>query len=72
MSKFDLSIKFTSKNENLTLNAVCSIEVNKQVNPEPLGHEGLVTNFTVPIVIKRIKQIVLIYHLIDYLSAFFM
>lgn len=72
MYKFNFYIKFTKNIKNFTLITGCSVKMNKQVNPEPLGHEGLVSDFNAPIVIKRIKTVILIINVIDYLSKFFM
>ena len=70
MLKFNFYIKFTNKIKNFTLTAGCSAKMKKQVNPEQLGHEGLVSDFNVPKAIKIVKHIILIINLVDYLSNF--
>ena len=65
-------MKFTNKIKNFTLIAGCSVRMKKQVNPEPLGHEGLVSDFNVPKAIKMIHQIIFVINLVSYLSKFLM
>ena len=72
MLKFSFYIRFTNKTKNFSLVSGGSIESKKQVNPEPLGHEGLVSDFNVPKAIAIVKRIFVIINLVDYLSKFFL
>jgi hypothetical protein len=72
MLKFNFYMKFTNKIKNFTLTAVCSVKMKQQVNPEPLGHEGLVSDFNAPKAIKVIHRIIFIINVVDYLSKFFL
>jgi hypothetical protein len=67
---FIIIIKFTNTIKNSTLTTECSVREKKQVNPEPLGHEGLVSDFNVSKAVMIIKKIIFIINLVDYLSKY--